>query len=49
MTAELCRLCGNGEDDNEDCDDGNVVLGDGCDPNCEIEVGYECSGYPSIC
>lgn len=32
------RFCGNGEDDpGEQCDDGNTVAGDKCDPLCRIE------------
>ena len=30
------------------CDDGNEVLGDGCD-GCYIERGWRCTGEPSIC
>ena len=31
------------------CDDGNTVAGDGCSPTCKIEIGYKCSGSPSVC
>jgi cysteine-rich repeat protein len=32
-------LCGDGNiDDNEDCDDGNNVDGDGCSADCRIEI-----------
>jgi len=27
-----------------ECDDGNVVDGDGCSASCFIEPGYECHG-----
>ncbi|MEO7332025.1 MAG: DUF4215 domain-containing protein, partial [Minicystis sp.] len=33
----------------EACDDGNVNAGDGCDPSCQAEHGYSCSGQPSLC
>ncbi|MGC9983372.1 MAG: DUF4215 domain-containing protein [Polyangia bacterium] len=33
----------------EQCDDGNTVAGDGCSPTCKIEIGYKCSGSPSVC
>ena len=34
--------CGNGQvDDGEECDDGNAVLGDGCEPDCTLT--------PSVC
>lgn len=39
--------CGNGEvDDAEDCDDGNVVDGDGCSAMCVIEPGGPGGGGP---
>jgi cysteine-rich repeat protein len=28
----------------EQCDDGNLVSGDGCDSSCQIENLYECDG-----
>jgi MYXO-CTERM domain-containing protein len=33
----------------EGCDDGNAAAGDGCNDLCGVEMGYECSGTPSIC
>jgi len=33
----------------ESCDDGNTTAGDGCDSVCAVEVGYACSGEPSVC
>lgn len=42
--------CGNElVDPAETCDDGNLINGDGCDNLCQIEIGYECTGEPSIC
>jgi cysteine-rich repeat protein/YVTN family beta-propeller protein len=36
--ADLEPLCGNGVlDTDEECDDGNLVGGDGCAPNCTLE------------
>jgi beta propeller repeat protein/cysteine-rich repeat protein len=33
-------VCGNGElESGEDCDDSNIVNGDGCDSNCNFETG----------
>ena len=26
-----------------ECDDGNIVSGDGCSSTCEIERGFECT------
>lgn len=35
-------VCGDGElDPNEQCDDGNTLMGDGCDHNCNLESGYQ--------
>jgi cysteine-rich repeat protein len=40
VTTQLLRQtqpCGNGAPDpDEECDDGNDVCGDGCDPNCKV-------------
>ena len=37
----------------EDCDDGNLIEGDGCDANCTVEQHYVCNNgtpfTPSIC
>jgi len=36
-------LCGNGRlEGDEECDDANVVDGDGCSAQCAIECGYRC-------
>ncbi len=44
------KICGNGIlTANESCDDGNTNNGDGCNQQCEIEVGFSCEGIPSIC
>jgi len=29
---------------NEECDDGNIVNGDGCDAGCAVEAGWTCQG-----
>ncbi len=43
-------VCGNGfVEIPETCDDGNINNGDGCNSTCNIEVGYNCTGSPSIC
>lgn len=38
--------CGNGlrYASTEQCDDGNLVNGDGCNANCQVEAGAQCSG-----
>lgn len=43
--------CGDGvlEAPTELCDDGNVLLGDGCNGTCQTEAGYVCTGAPSLC
>jgi fibro-slime domain-containing protein len=33
----------------EQCDDSNSEEGDGCSPRCTFELGYKCSGNPSVC
>lgn len=32
----------------EQCDDGNNFANDGC-VSCQVEIGYSCSGNPSVC
>ena len=53
-----CLICSNGVIDNgengtdnygETCDDGNLINGDGCNLVCQTEIGYECTGEPSVC
>jgi cysteine-rich repeat protein len=46
-----CIVCGDGIVDapGEQCDDGNVSPGDGCDGSCQQESGFLCSGEPSQC
>lgn len=43
-------VCGNGSiEGTEQCDDGDLSQGDGCNPDCNIEFGWGCSGEPSHC
>ena len=48
-------MCGNGKYDasnNELCDDGNYLSGDGCKKDWTIETGFKCTNYatkPSFC
>jgi len=46
-----CIVCDDGIVDapGEQCDDGNVSPGDGCDGSCQQESGFVCSGEPSQC
>jgi cysteine-rich repeat protein len=42
--------CGDGATlGDQECDDGNLVAGDGCSSSCKLEPGYECAGQPSVC
>ncbi len=37
-----CHVCGNGvKEADEECDDGNLINGDGCDENCKEESIYD--------
>ena len=37
------EICGDGYDYRYyDCDDGNLIAGDGCDASCKIELGMAC-------
>jgi len=31
------------------CDDKNTAPGDGCSATCKVELGWKCSGNPSVC
>ncbi|MDD5739468.1 MAG: DUF4215 domain-containing protein [Candidatus Peribacteraceae bacterium] len=43
-------VCGNDVvETNEQCDDGNMIDGDGCSTACTIESGWICAGQLSIC
>jgi len=44
-TTHACApTCGNGNlEPGEECDDGNLVNGDGCSSTCQIEQGFTCT------
>jgi cysteine-rich repeat protein len=51
-TGTLASTCGNGlVEDSEECDDANLIDGDGCDTACLIEPQYRCDSTPppSVC
>lgn len=49
-TCQTEAVCGDGTvSGSEQCDDGDTDSGDGCDGSCQIELGYNCTGEPSIC
>ena len=33
----------------EQCDDKNILNGDGCSEECLIETDFQCIGFPSDC
>jgi cysteine-rich repeat protein len=33
----------------EQCDDADQLDGDGCSSSCVVELGWQCSGQPSVC
>lgn len=42
-TANSGGTCGDGKrEGDEECDDGNTVANDGCNPQCKVEGGYQC-------
>ena len=48
--APAAASCGNGiVESPEQCDDTNNIPGDGCSELCTIELGFKCSGSPSVC
>ncbi|KAM4623650.1 pappalysin-2 [Polymixia lowei] len=43
-------FCGDGHmQGTEECDDGNLLDGDGCSKKCHKETGFNCNGEPSQC
>jgi fibro-slime domain-containing protein len=50
MPCHKIARCGDGlVADSEACDDGNTTDGDGCSSKCKLELGFKCSGSPSVC
>jgi cysteine-rich repeat protein len=48
--AMMTMTCGDGSiDGTEMCDDGDTDPGDGCDADCQTEMGWSCTGEPSVC
>ncbi len=48
----LCfgAVCGDGKlSGTEGCDDNNTLAGDGCSGTCTVEMGFTCTGMPSVC
>jgi len=46
----LGSICNNSVlDPGETCEDGNLASDDGCNPDCEIEECWSCTGVPSTC
>jgi cysteine-rich repeat protein len=49
-SCQVIAVCGDGViKAPETCDDGNLGGGDGCSATCGVELGYICSGTPSVC
>ena len=54
LTSNCSTMCGDGETAylKEECDDDNVVSGDGCSSNCTLEKGFNCTQnfyYTYVC
>jgi fibro-slime domain-containing protein len=50
QTCQPIARCGDGVlASSEQCDDGNVGVGDGCSDRCQLERGKKCEGQPSVC
>ena len=43
LTGECVEICGDGVLLVRECDDGNIVNGDGCSDQCKVEPHYVCS------
>jgi cysteine-rich repeat protein len=51
VLVSVAPVCGNGVlEGSEQCDDGNLVTGDGCSATCQLETYYRCdNSLPNIC
>ncbi|MBU1413823.1 DUF4215 domain-containing protein, partial [Myxococcota bacterium] len=50
VDCSIAVICGDGLIvGSEGCDDGNVLVGDGCSGVCNVESGWKCVGEPSVC
>ena len=48
--ASPAEICGDGViTGSEECDDGNLLDGDGCQSSCAVEPDWSCTGEPSVC
>jgi cysteine-rich repeat protein len=49
-TTNLIAICGDGDKKGtEQCDDGNLISGDGCNSTCGIELGWVCTDPGKPC
>ena len=49
LEGDTCRqVCGDGKLFNLECDDGNILDGDGCSSICEVQNDYTCVGGTSL-
>ena len=49
QSTSIWGVCGDGVVVNLECDDWNLIDGDGCSSTWSVEPGYEWSGSPSDC
>ena len=48
--SSASTVCGNGlTEQGEECDDQNLIDGDGCSSLCALDPGYACIGQPLLC
>jgi cysteine-rich repeat protein len=40
--SDCIEICGDGFVINAECDDGNLIDGDGCSSTCDVEYSYQC-------
>lgn len=47
LWSKRVEVCGDGRNlKQKECDDGNLISGDGCSAACKVEEGYSCTSYP---
>jgi cysteine-rich repeat protein len=50
LDVQATVVCGDGfVDAPEQCDDNGTANSDGCSGSCQVELGWNCTGTPSVC
>ena len=47
VEGQCLEVCGDGLKTDHECDDHNLINGDGCDVSCQVEDSWECTQQPN--